>query len=176
MNEDEIVERLEKISEKWQDNRLLVKELSARVSALQIPRPVEVPQITAAEYDSRYGDIQRENQLLNQTIKQYETTLEILMTKFRSQAHSIQKEKHDLQLKLEHTLQEERVNNTSLKNENTILQEQLSNCLRVMREALNADDVNVDVVLGGMAKENETLRQMLHISGVDLPQDEILAT
>ncbi|TPX71513.1 hypothetical protein SpCBS45565_g01042 [Spizellomyces sp. 'palustris'] len=150
--------------------RVLVKELTARVNSLEgdpqkLGAQREPPPFPFAEYDTRYAELQKENQLLNQLIKQYESTLEIVMSKFRSQAQSIQKEKRELQLKLERTLEEERAINTTLRTENTTLQEQLDSCIRVIREAVSMDEVDMDMVVSGMAKENETLRQMLQISG-----------
>ncbi|KNC97919.1 uncharacterized protein SPPG_06909 [Spizellomyces punctatus DAOM BR117] len=171
MADDGIRETLELITSKWQATRVLVKELTARVNSLEQGDPQklgaqrEPPPFPFAEYDTRYAELQKENQLLNQLIKQYESTLEIVMSKFRSQAQSIQKEKRELQLKLERTLEEERAINTTLRTENKTLQEQLDSCMRVIREAVSVDEVDMDMVVSGMAKENETLRQMLQISG-----------
>ncbi|KAI8907015.1 hypothetical protein DFJ77DRAFT_514149 [Powellomyces hirtus] len=118
------------------------------------------------QYDTRYVELQKENQLLNQLIKQYESTLEVVMGKFRTQAQMIQKEKHDLQLKLEHALREERATILQLRGENTALQTHLGTCLNVMRDAVAVDDTNLDMLLTGLVKENEGLRNMLGLGGI----------
>ncbi|KAJ3158483.1 hypothetical protein HDU86_002708 [Geranomyces michiganensis] len=134
------------------------------------PPPVPAvppPRSTSAQpqqpYETRYVELQKENQLLNQLIKQYESTLEVVMGKFRSQAQAIQKEKHDLQLKLERSLHDERQTISQLRGENTALQTQLGTCLNVMRQAVAVDDDNVDVLLAGLVRENEGLREMMGV-------------
>ncbi|KAJ3178454.1 hypothetical protein HDU87_003528 [Geranomyces variabilis] len=112
-------------------------------------------------YDTRYMELQKENQMLNQHIKQCEGTLEVVMSKFRSQAQAFQKEKHDFQLKLERSLRDERQTILQLRGENAALQTQLGTCLSVMRQAVAADDDNVDVLLAGLMRENEGLREMM---------------
>ncbi|KAI8585479.1 hypothetical protein BDZ88DRAFT_432654 [Geranomyces variabilis] len=114
-------------------------------------------------YDTRYMELQKENQMLNQHIKQCEGTLEVVMSKFRSQAQAFQKEKHDFQLKLERSLRDERQTILQLRGENAALQTQLGTCLSVMRQAVAADDDNVDVLLAGLMRENEGLREMMGV-------------
>ncbi|KAI8851729.1 hypothetical protein BC829DRAFT_112748 [Chytridium lagenaria] len=47
--------------------------------------------------DKHYFELVKENRILNQLIKQYESTMEVIMAKFRAQTSLIQKEKHTLQ-------------------------------------------------------------------------------
>ncbi|KAJ3037170.1 hypothetical protein HDV00_001981 [Rhizophlyctis rosea] len=168
--------KLNVLEDTWQNNRNLLRAIQEQVKALQadiLDRPAgeEAPRergiVDFTEFDTKYAELQKENQLLNQTIKQYETTLEIIMAKFRTQAQTIQKEKHDLQLQLERVLEEERQSNEALRQENCSLQEQLSTSLQVMRQAVQADEEsNAENMFASLAKENENLRQLLSISSV----------
>ncbi|KAJ3055225.1 hypothetical protein HK097_011108 [Rhizophlyctis rosea] len=167
-------DKLDLLTEQWQENRDLIRALQEQAKALRNEiitndttggPPRERGPIDFAEFDTKYAELQKENQLLNQTIKQYETTLEIIMAKFRAQTQTIQKEKHDLQLQLESVLEEERQSNAILRKENTFLQERLDESLQVMRQAVRSDeDSNVEGFFTSLTQENESLREILKIS------------
>ncbi|OAJ44899.1 hypothetical protein BDEG_28082 [Batrachochytrium dendrobatidis JEL423] len=117
---------------------------------------------TPNEERIRFRDLQRENQVLSQLVKQYESTLEIIMSKFRSQTHLIQQERQELRDNTDRILDQERTENELLREENTRLTEHLGKCIQVMREASSAnDEADVAMLVAGLAKENETLRAML---------------
>ncbi|TPX45470.1 hypothetical protein SeLEV6574_g03846 [Synchytrium endobioticum] len=90
------------------------------------------------EQNVKYLDLQKEVQVLNQIIKQYESTLDIVMGKLRAQAVTAQREKMELQVKLQKALDDERAISQSLRTENAILQSRLDDAFRAIREALGA--------------------------------------
>ncbi|KAJ3121934.1 hypothetical protein HK100_012181 [Physocladia obscura] len=94
---------------------------------------------------SRVAELQRETRILNQLTKQYEATIEVIMSKFRLQTDMIQKEKERMKREAEMELAEERAANEELRRENIQLQIQLQHSVHVVREALLAyeqDDIS----------------------------------
>ncbi|KAJ3177969.1 hypothetical protein HDU85_005686 [Gaertneriomyces sp. JEL0708] len=177
-----MISKLDTLSSTLTTNRALIQDLLSRAQNLlsgKGPLPPTRPAITIPinqkargkdgreadghekDKDARYAELQKENQILNQTIKQYETTLEILMVKFRQQAQQIHNSTISSHTQLRSILDTERSLNASLREENTRLQEQLDDCIRVMRESLNADDDDMQSVLAGVVEENRVLKQAL---------------
>ncbi|KAI8813585.1 hypothetical protein BJ742DRAFT_672528, partial [Cladochytrium replicatum] len=116
----------------------------------------------------RFSELHKENQLLNQLIKQYESTLEVVMGKFRAQTQNIARDKQELHAQLERAVEEERFEKDQLRLQNLILQEQVDSCFRIIREAVRADEEEEEkagAFVSSMMNENETLRTMLKISG-----------
>ncbi|KAJ3094838.1 hypothetical protein HDU97_007531 [Phlyctochytrium planicorne] len=93
---------------------------------------------------NHYADLLRENRILNQLIKQYESTMDVIMAKFRAQTVEsqpvtlIQKEKQALQNDWNQNLMAERNENMKLRKENILLSEQLEAALSAIRNALQA--------------------------------------
>ncbi|KAI8822213.1 uncharacterized protein EV422DRAFT_619343 [Fimicolochytrium jonesii] len=178
MAEDELEQKFAQLCEKWRTSQELalqmarvVESLKAEIATLKSSQPPAEPEAPPTTYlgdfDTRYLELQKENQILNQIIKQYETTLEVVMGKFRSQAQSIQKDKHEQKIRMERSLKDERGTITHLRAENATLRSHLGTCLNVMRQAVAAaDDTDTDALLAGLSKENQGLREMLGFSGI----------
>ncbi|KXS19895.1 hypothetical protein M427DRAFT_52731 [Gonapodya prolifera JEL478] len=146
-------------------------EAEAKISRLQkwiqdrggMPKADE---IIARDTTGKLGDLVRENQALNQVLRDYESALEMVMGKFRSQANSVQREKRELEIKANALLQEERQKSYVLSEENALLRQRLNQAMVVMREALEADE-NEDeqnVRVSALLEENQGLRRMLGIA------------
>ncbi|ORX79810.1 hypothetical protein BCR32DRAFT_294200 [Anaeromyces robustus] len=119
------------------------------------------------DIDEKYIDLSKENQMLNQVVKDYESTLDIIMNKYRLQTKSMQSEKQNLQLKLENDIFREKSNVQKLMNENKELQEKLNRSINVMREALSASEESEndnDLLIQSLINENNGLKSMLQIS------------
>ncbi|KAJ3279331.1 hypothetical protein HK104_001555 [Borealophlyctis nickersoniae] len=176
MGDLDTADKLSLLSTRLESNRDLIQSLQAQASALREQLLDGQPSsgggsgrdrgsVDFADYDTRFAELQKENQLLNQTIKQYESTLEIVMSKFRAQTQTIQRERHEVQRQLERVLEDERQTNRALREENLVLQERLDTSLRVMREAVRVDEeTDVNSLITSLASENENLRQLLTLS------------
>jgi len=119
------------------------------------------------DIDEKYIDLSKENQMLNQVVKDYESTLDIIMNKYRLQTKTMQSEKQNLQLKLENDIFKEKSNVQKLMNENKELQEKLNRCISVMREALAASeevDNDNELLIQSLINENNGLKSILQIS------------
>ncbi|KAJ3196155.1 hypothetical protein HK101_009895 [Irineochytrium annulatum] len=101
-------------------NREIIAELKAKIQVLRV------------DADTKYSELLKENRLLNQLIKQYESTLEVIMAKFRVQTA--------LQIEWSRNLDQERQENSRLRLENVRLSERLDESVNVIRMAIEADD------------------------------------
>ncbi|CAG8750819.1 1983_t:CDS:2, partial [Dentiscutata heterogama] len=91
-------------------------------------------------YENR--QLNEENSELLSIIKEYETTLQIVMKKFRIQSVMI--------------------------SENVTLQSYISNISSLVREAYNAQtDLDTDILIESLKVENQGLKQMLNIANID---------
>ncbi|KAJ3117716.1 hypothetical protein HDU96_005846 [Phlyctochytrium bullatum] len=105
-----------------------------------IDGPPEDEVAAADSKDRNYVELLKENRVLNQLIRQYEATLEVVMSKFRAQTSLIQREKKVLQDEWHANLLAARAENDSLRKENILLSEQLEESMKAIRQALQADE------------------------------------
>ncbi|KAH6576614.1 hypothetical protein BASA62_001308 [Batrachochytrium salamandrivorans] len=146
------------LSTQWQDNLAEINRLRNKADELQEAFTSFKPN----EERIRFRRLQKENQVLSQLVKQYESTLEVIMGKFRTQTNLIQQERMALRADAEKMLHDER--------KNTRLAEHLDQCAHVMREVSSSnDEADVAMLVAGLAKENETLRSMLIASLPNYP-------
>ncbi|KAH6583685.1 hypothetical protein BASA60_001330 [Batrachochytrium salamandrivorans] len=154
------------LSTQWQDNLAEINRLRNKADELQEAFTSFKPN----EERIRFRRLQKENQVLSQLVKQYESTLEVIMGKFRTQTNLIQQERMALRADAEKMLHDERNENAMLRIENTRLAEHLDQCAHVMREVSSSnDEADVAMLVAGLAKENETLRSMLIASLPNYP-------
>lgn len=85
-------------------------------------------------------ELVKENRTMNQLLKQYESTLEIIMSKFRAQTSAIYAEKQSILDEAGRLLEQERTENRKLREENLRLTEQLDESTEVIRRALHSMD------------------------------------
>ena len=107
-------------------------------------------------------EAQRENQLLTQTLKDYDSTLRLTMSKFRAVLQQSDAEKSKCRADYEELLQRDRERMEKLELENLQLREQLESVGRGMRESLRNgidEDNELIRVLAMVQRENETLRK-----------------
>ncbi|KAJ3322572.1 hypothetical protein HDV06_002949 [Boothiomyces sp. JEL0866] len=116
--------------------------------------------LTADENIIKYKQLQKENTVLNHLLKQYESTLDIIMKKFRLQTILIQKEKQSFKKDFLLKLEKEQMENEELRQENKELKEKLLNFVSITRELLKEDDETESLVVK-LQTENETLRKIL---------------
>ncbi|KAI8895486.1 hypothetical protein BC833DRAFT_601069 [Globomyces pollinis-pini] len=79
MNSSEVKDELTTLLSNWKSNLSLLKELQHKAEDL------ELLTITPDESYLRYKELQKENNVLNLLLKQYESTLDVIMKKFRAQ-------------------------------------------------------------------------------------------
>ncbi|KAL7751694.1 hypothetical protein RI367_002693 [Sorochytrium milnesiophthora] len=107
-------------------------------------------------------DLQRENMILQQTIKEYESTLEVIMSKYRAQVTSEQsemkREAQEIQREHQVRLMEVEDNAMAVMLENSELREQLSRAEAVIRTALQVGEEEEQDMIRG-AGEMEALVQ-----------------
>ncbi|CAG8659936.1 22138_t:CDS:2 [Cetraspora pellucida] len=117
-------------------------------------------------YENR--QLNEENSELLSIIKEYETTLQIVMMKFRIQSCEIQRSKLDMQRDYEALLDEERATTSQVLSENVTLQSYISNISSLVREAYDAQtDLDTDILIESLKVENQGLKQMLNIANID---------
>ncbi|KAJ3406250.1 hypothetical protein HDV05_006114 [Chytridiales sp. JEL 0842] len=143
---DIVVDKLQTLVSQLEANRSEVARLSDLAHSLK--EQVDGCKLVRADQEewdgvpgdhSNFIDLVKENRSLNQTIKQYEATMGVIMSKFRLQATSINKEKEALQKTARQLLEDEREQNQKLREENTRLVEKLEESFNVIRQALRAD-------------------------------------
>ncbi|KAJ3342266.1 hypothetical protein HDU93_002739 [Gonapodya sp. JEL0774] len=124
-------------------------------------------EMIARDTTGKLGDLVRENQALNQVLRDYESALEMIMVKFRAQANSAQREKRDVEIRAGALLQEERQKSFILSEENAALRQRLNQAMAVMRDALAAEESSDEntVRITALLEENLGLRRMLGIAG-----------
>ncbi|KAJ3393924.1 hypothetical protein HDU92_007404 [Lobulomyces angularis] len=117
----------------------------------------------------KLSEIGKENIILNQLIKQYESTLELVINKLKVQTQLLHKEKLDFQIRLDQALEQEKKKNELLMEENFDLKKKLDSSLNTIRRSieLSSDNDGVTLVVSGLMKENENLRNLLNISHVN---------
>ncbi|KAF0552912.1 hypothetical protein C2G38_2144408 [Gigaspora rosea] len=121
-------------------------------------------------YENR--QLNEENSELLSIIKEYETTLQIVMKKFRIQSCEIQRSKLDMQRDYEALLEEERATTSQVLSENVTLQSYISSISSLVREAYNAQtDLDTDILIESLKVENQGLKQMLNIANIDSEVD-----
>ncbi|KAG4106293.1 hypothetical protein H8356DRAFT_1025615 [Neocallimastix lanati (nom. inval.)] len=133
------------------------------------------------DIDEKYIDLSKENQILNQVVKDYESTLDIIMNKYRLQTKTMQSEKQNLQVQLENDIFKEKKHVQDLMKENKELQEKFNRCISVIREALlvsEESDNDNELLIQSLINENNGLKDMLQInkmndiSNIDLSSAE----
>ncbi|KAJ3211586.1 hypothetical protein HDU82_005513 [Entophlyctis luteolus] len=87
---------------------------------------------------TRILELQRETRILHQLTKQYEATIEVIMSKFRLQADLVQKEKERMKREADAELAQQMEMNADLRQENVELQTKLYESVEVIRMALQA--------------------------------------
>ncbi|CAG8495889.1 2450_t:CDS:2 [Gigaspora margarita] len=99
-------------------------------------------------YENR--QLNEENSELLSIIKEYETTLQIVMKKFRIQSATT----------------------SQVLSENVTLQSYISSISSLVREAYNAQtDLDTDILIESLKVENQGLKQMLNIANIDSEVD-----
>ncbi|ORX51407.1 hypothetical protein BCR36DRAFT_411873 [Piromyces finnis] len=130
------------------------------------------------DIDEKYIDLSKENQMLNQVVKDYESTLDIIMNKYRLQSKTMQSEKQNLQLKFEIEISKEKSYVQNLLKENKELQEKLDRCIFVMREALSASEENDndnEFLIQSLINENNGLKNILEINQIyDISNNDVI--
>ncbi|KAJ3255047.1 hypothetical protein HK103_006667 [Boothiomyces macroporosus] len=144
----------EELSEIWKQNKLMIDQLNLKIEDLKDYT------LTADENIIKYKQLQKENNVLNHLLKQYESTLDIIMKKFRLQTILIQKEKQSFKKDFILKLEKEQFENEELRQENKELKEKLLNFVSITRELLKEDDETESLVVK-LQTENETLRKIL---------------
>ncbi|KAJ3275221.1 hypothetical protein HDV01_000946 [Terramyces sp. JEL0728] len=152
----------EELSEIWKQNKAMIDQLNTQIEDLKDFT------LTADENIIKYKQLQKENntytryepQVLNHLLKQYESTLDIIMKKFRLQTILIQKEKQSFKKDFILKLEKEQQENEELRQENKELKEKLLNFVSITRELLKEDDETESLVVK-LQTENETLRKIL---------------
>ncbi|CAG8444144.1 14351_t:CDS:2 [Ambispora leptoticha] len=108
--------------------------------------------------------LNEENASLSSLVKEYETTLQVMMSKFRVQAHEIQQSKLQMQREYESLLEEERKKNAQISLENMQLHSHLSAIGNLVRQAYDVQtDLDTEILLESLCIENLGLREMLGI-------------
>ncbi|KAG9298760.1 hypothetical protein G9A89_012828 [Geosiphon pyriformis] len=203
-NSSTIIADEEALSRTWQlvselcsqlaNNRNQIQSLEQQVTELQnraneFTGPLIRASIRAPPFESGSSEIERqnlrliyENQQLNEEnaalsllVKEYETTLQVVMSKFRIQAHEIQQSKLQMQREYEIMLEEETQKTSKASLENAELHSHLSIIGTLVRQAYDfQSDLDTEILLQSLCIENQGLREMLRISAVNnaLFQDE----
>ncbi|CAG8456967.1 17517_t:CDS:2 [Acaulospora morrowiae] len=119
--------------------------------------------------------LNEENSELLAIIKEYETTLQVMMNKFRVQAYEIQQSKFDMQRDYEALLEEERRAKSQVLVEHASLLSQISKVGSIVREAYDAQtNIDTDILVESLYIENQGLRQLLRIAdGSELPPEKV---
>eukprot|EP00842_Homolaphlyctis_polyrhiza_P004535 jgi/Hompol1/5082/HPOL_004161-RA len=154
----DITKKLALVSAQWRSNLTELHALQEKAVELQ----KAFDEQSLDEDQVKFKELLKESQVLAQLVKQYESTLEVVMSKFRAQTNLAQRERQETRKDIERMLEEERKENALLRMENTRLADYLSRSVQVMRQAISIDDESdVSRLVSGLAKENETLRTML---------------
>ncbi|KAJ3225442.1 hypothetical protein HK099_006813 [Clydaea vesicula] len=161
--EKEIQKKIAKLSESSFQANQTIKEL---LNELQI---ITNPDRDFENENLKLSEIGKENIILNQLIKQYESTLELVINKLKVQTQLLHKEKLDFQIRLDQALEQEKKKNELLMEENFDLKKKLDSSLNTIRRSieLSSDNDGVTLVVSGLMKENENLRNLLNISHVN---------
>ncbi|CAG8563837.1 2017_t:CDS:10 [Ambispora gerdemannii] len=164
-------------------NREQIQSLEQQVIELQnradeFTGPLIRASIRAPPFESGTSEIERqnvrliyENQQLNEEnaslsslVKEYETTLQVMMSKFRLQAHEIQQSKLQMQREYESLLEKERRKNAQISLENVQLHLHLTAVGNLVRQAYDVQtDLDTEILLESLCIENLGLREMLGI-------------
>lgn len=142
--------------EQWKENRKVIDELVLKSNALSFLMQESINPNTAVVM---MREKEKENQLLQLLLRQYESTLDIVMKKFRTQTGLIHDKKLREHSDLESALQAEQAENDRLVAENTALHSLLEKCTRAMREALSSIDTSEPIslhVAGYISHANST--------------------
>ncbi|KAJ3129553.1 hypothetical protein HK098_001029 [Nowakowskiella sp. JEL0407] len=170
---EKLAEKLNTLSIHLQSNRYVVNGLYNQAKQLRekalnqevLENELSKVPHDPAEYETKYLELQRENQVLNHLIKEYDSAMHIIMSKYRAKTDSFHREKQELQLQFDKALDQEKIYNENLTLENLNLRHQLHSSFEVIRTALNNDEDDlVASELVRVQKENETLRELLAIS------------
>jgi hypothetical protein len=106
-----------------------------------------------------------ENACLSSTVREYETILQQLMSKFRLHSYRIQQNKLDLQREHEQSISAEHVKRDQLEKENVILQAKIANAAESLRKAIGyQNDSETIALVKSLLTENEVLRELTNVA------------
>ncbi|KAJ3282713.1 hypothetical protein HDU79_009703 [Rhizoclosmatium sp. JEL0117] len=159
MDQSALIERISTLSQLLLNNQQQlagIQEVTAGLKQqLETAKQhnIEAEANGSSDAATRVIELQRETRILNHLIKQYEATIEVIMTKFRLQTDLIQKQKQSMQIEADRKLAAEQAANEELRQENIRLQAKLQESIQVMRLALLAYD---DADPEGLAQATKT--------------------
>ncbi|KAI8838888.1 hypothetical protein BJ741DRAFT_600882 [Chytriomyces cf. hyalinus JEL632] len=149
-NQNALVERITTLSNLLHQNQQQVLHLQDSTAVLKVQleaareQALENEATGCSDTGSRIIELQRENKILNNLIKQYEASIEAIMIKFRLQTDLVQKRKHSMQREADAELAKEKAVNDELRRENILLAAKLNESVNVIRLALVAHDNDDD--------------------------------
>ena len=113
--------------------------------------------------------LQSENRQLSHFLKEYESTLESVMDKFRHQAHQAQKERLQLQRTYEQLLLAERNDISALHDTNVHLQSNVVRIAHAVAKQYDTEEGDIDdnALIIELETENKHLRVMLEIADAE---------
>ncbi|KAI9152528.1 hypothetical protein H9P43_009320 [Blastocladiella emersonii ATCC 22665] len=145
------------------------------VPAASVPAPEPVPAVDHAvqtgEYtDPRIVELQRDNAHLMGTLKEYESTLELIMGKFRAQVQLAQQEKKRIYAECQAQLDAEKRRSETLAEEKVSALSHLETAQAVMRESLRLSAEEHASLLQSISTYDAELATLRSALGTDREQ------
>ncbi|KAI8610608.1 hypothetical protein BC830DRAFT_1144955 [Chytriomyces sp. MP71] len=142
----------------WLDARAPVSNAQQQLEAAR-EQALENEITGSTDACTRLIDLQRENKILSNLVKQYEATIEVIMGKFRLQTDLVHKQKIAIQRECDFELAKEKQLNDELRKENIALADKLQESVDVVRFVLANSE---DEAEGGGMHAHSLLHKELH--------------
>lgn len=113
-----------------------------------------------ASNQQKIHEIVKENLELSKIVKEYETTMELMISRVREQLYQNEIDKNSQIKEIENKVEKEMKINLHLREQNTILQNELARAINTIKTALHTDDGRDDELVR-IRTENQVLRKLL---------------
>ncbi|CAG8604737.1 8584_t:CDS:2 [Paraglomus brasilianum] len=106
-----------------------------------------------------------ENANLTETVEEYETTIRLVVSKFRTQAIKIQQAKKQLNYRFEEKMAEERLRTQALQYENNDLRSRLAETAKLIQKTYNSQlEIDSSTIISSLTEENQQMQEVLGIA------------
>ncbi|CAG8452169.1 7051_t:CDS:2 [Paraglomus brasilianum] len=138
-----------------------------------LPSDTDPPKVFNTRLTLEHESLLSENAYLSSTVKEYETTLQYLMSKFRLHSYRIQQNKLDLQREHENLILAERVKRDQLEKENALLQAKIVSVAEILRKAVGyQNDPETIALVKSLLIENEVLRELTNVARMEVREKD----